>query len=445
MIKKLNQKCKYKKESPKQMTEAMESMYPEFKEKKDLSYRQITLQVTEDCCMACTYCYQHNKQHNSMPFEVAKEFIDKLLNNEYSMINTDNTFGICFDFIGGEPFMEIKLIRNIWEYYLNKAIELHHPWLIHSRFSICSNGLLYFNKDVQDFIKKYHHWGEVTFSIDGNKELHDSCRVDLSGQGTYDRAIKAMQSYAKLVGKIPSTKMTLSPENVIFTKDAVVNLIKLGYKDIFLNYVFEEGWNNTHAKTLYFELKKLTDYLIDEDLYNKVAISIFDENAFCPIDETDNKNWCGGVVDEHSGGMALNWQGKFFPCIRYMESSLNGKQKPLPVGTVEYGFYKTIEEENNKKLLSNITRRSQSTDECFYCPIAKGCAWCSAYCYECNGTPNCRTTFICEMHQARALANFYYWNKVYKKAGIDKKFINYVPLEWTKNIINKDNIEEELL
>lgn len=49
------------------------------------------------------------------------------------------------------------------------------------------------------------------------------------------------------------------------------------------------------------------------------------------------------------------------------------------------------------------------------------------------------------MHQARALANFYYWNKVYKKVGIDKNFINYVPLEWIRNIINKDSIEEELL
>lgn len=61
--------------------------------------------------MACTYCYQHNKAHHSMKFENAKIFIDKLLNNEYPKITTDNTFAVCFSFIGGEPLMEIKLIQ----------------------------------------------------------------------------------------------------------------------------------------------------------------------------------------------------------------------------------------------------------------------------------------------------------------------------------------------
>ena len=53
--------------------------YPEeFKQKKA---RQITLQITEDCCMACTYCYQHNKTNKIMTFETAKVIIDKLLTN----------------------------------------------------------------------------------------------------------------------------------------------------------------------------------------------------------------------------------------------------------------------------------------------------------------------------------------------------------------------------
>ena len=29
----------------------------------------ITFQVTEDCCMACTYCYQHNKSKNQLARE----------------------------------------------------------------------------------------------------------------------------------------------------------------------------------------------------------------------------------------------------------------------------------------------------------------------------------------------------------------------------------------
>ena len=45
-----------------------------------------------------------------MTFETAKEFIDNLLADKYENINTSNTFSIIFDFIGGEPLMEIELI-----------------------------------------------------------------------------------------------------------------------------------------------------------------------------------------------------------------------------------------------------------------------------------------------------------------------------------------------
>lgn len=438
MTKKL--KLKYKKRPEEQLSDSMERFYPELKANGQF-YKQITFQVTDDCCMACTYCYQHNKDHHSMPFEIAKLFIDKLLNDEYLIINTSNTFGICFDFIGGEPLMNIDLIQKVWEYYLEQTIALNHPWLLHSRFSICSNGLLYFNEKVQNFIKKYHNWGTITFSIDGNKELHDLCRIDLKGNGTYDRAVLAMQHYTKISGRMPSTKMTLSPDNIKYTKDAIVNLIDLGYINIFLNCIFEKGWEYSHATLFYYQLKELTDYLVNNNLYDKVSISIFSEIDFKPMEEADDRNWCGGIVDEHSG-MAIDWEGKIFPCLRYMESSLNGKQAPLFIGTVQGGFYQDQEEKNNEKLLSNITRRSQSTDKCFYCPIAKGCAWCSGYCYECNGTPNCRTTYICVMHQARALANCYYWNKVYKKVGINKHFINHVPESWALNIIDKKELEE---
>lgn len=435
-------RLKYKAEPAEEAGPRLRRLYPE-RERSEKHYRLITFQVTDDCCMACTYCYQHNKAHHSMPFDVAKTFIDKLLNDEYPLINSTNTSGITFDFIGGEPLMEIKLIRQIWEYYLNKLIKLNHPWLFSSGFSICSNGLLFLTPEVQEFVKKYHHWGGISFSIDGNKKLHDTCRLDTAGNGTYDRAVAAMRSYEKISGGIPPTKMTLSPDNVAYTKEAITNLIDLGYTQINFNCVFEEGWTYDHAKILYQQLKELADYVIDNDLYNKIFLSIFMEDYFKPLSEDNNENWCGGVITEYSS-IAIDWRGDIFPCLRYMESSLNGRAEPLSFGNVYTGFYSTDKEKAHAKLLTGITRRSQSTDKCFYCPIATGCAQCSAYCYECNGTPNCRTTFICVMHQARALANCYYWNKLYKKLRIPKYKVVHTPKNWALNIINNKEWEELL-
>lgn len=81
----------------------------------------------------------------------------------------------------------------------------------------------------------------------------------------------------------------------------------------------------------------------------------------------------------------------------------------------------------------------KATVECFNCPIAAGCAWCSAWNYQKYGTPNKRDTGICLMHKARSLANVYYWNKWYKQNGDDKKFKMYLPKQDALQIISEDD------
>ena len=64
----------------------MSYLYPwEKKYKNDLQIRDITFQVTDACNLACSYCYQINKGHHKMPIEVAKKFIDLLVENKNGM------------------------------------------------------------------------------------------------------------------------------------------------------------------------------------------------------------------------------------------------------------------------------------------------------------------------------------------------------------------------
>jgi sulfatase maturation enzyme AslB (radical SAM superfamily) len=53
-----------------------------------------------------------------MTFDIAKKIIDKLLNNEIPSITAENTFAVIFDFIGGEPFLEIDLLQQICDYII---------------------------------------------------------------------------------------------------------------------------------------------------------------------------------------------------------------------------------------------------------------------------------------------------------------------------------------
>lgn len=417
---------KYTKKPMPTYTDMQAEIYP------GIVIKEITFQVTEDCCLNCSYCYQHNKSKEKMTFDIAKKFVDQLLNDEIRGFTSDKVGGVIFDFIGGEPLMEIDLISDILEYTLKQMISLNHPWQHHFRISLCSNGILYFTDKVQNFLNMYSPMLSFCISIDGNKELHDKCRVDFNNQGSYDRAISAVRHYREHYSSKMNSKMTLAPSNVEYTYDAVVNLINEEYDEILLNCVYEKGWTWKHANILYNQLIKLSDYIIDNDLYDKVYISMFEEEYFVPMPEDDNENWCGGVNNKM---LAISPSGELFDCIRYMKSSLGDNQEPLKLGSIDEGFLtKKIYQDRNENM-SNVTRRSQSTDECFYCPVAKGCAWCSALNYEETGSVNKRLTHICVMHKARAYANYYYWNKLYHKLNINKVFVNYLSEEDINNII----------
>jgi len=403
--------------------------------------RPVTFQVTDACNLRCKYCYQINKQHHKMPFEVAKKFIDMLLSyktcEDNPYINCENTPGISIEFIGGEPWLEIDLIDQITDYFIKRMLELHHPWATKYMISICSNGILHMEPKVQAYLKKHKDRLSYSITIDGDKALHDSARVFEDGvTGSYDIAIKGVENWLSMGGKMGS-KITLAPQNIDKTFSAVKHFIEYGYDDININCVYEEGWTLEHAKTLYNELKKVADYMLDKNIVNDIRLAMFEETFFKPKAEDDINTWCGG----NASMISVDWKGDIYPCIRYMESSLGSSREPIIVGNVDEGLVTKPEWEEIMNSMRAVTRRTQNTDECFYCPIAAGCSDCQAYNYQMYGTLNHRATFICCMHKARALANVYFWNKWYKQSNENKRFHNYVPDDWALEIIDQTELD----
>ena len=145
-------------------------------DEKTLS-RTVTFQVTDACNLACKYCYQINKGKRRMSLDTAKKFIDLLLTGEKGMneyLHPENSPALIIEFIGGEPFLEIELIDQIYNYFFDRMIELNHKWLTMHTISICSNGILYSDPKVQRFLNKHKNHMSFSVTIDGNKEFwHD--------------------------------------------------------------------------------------------------------------------------------------------------------------------------------------------------------------------------------------------------------------------------------
>lgn len=393
--------------------------------------RNITMQVTEACNLRCTYCYEHAKTPARMSWETAKKFIDMVLASDERTavyMKSRECPGVTIDFIGGEPLLEIDLISDICDYFIEQCVILDHPWATRFRFSMSTNGVLYFDERVQRFIKKHksHLWMNVT--VDGTKEMHDMCRVDEFGNGSFDIANAAADHWDALYGMTRGTKITIAPGNLAMCDDAILFFVKKGTKLINANVVFEDVWEKHHAAELYLRLKTIADYMLDNDLQDDFYISILDQP--CGEKYPGELPWCGG----NGLMLCVDPRGDFYPCVRYTPCSVGDGPKYI-LGNVDEGFT-DIEKIN---ALSKVSRKSQvKGTKCEDCPISQGCADCAGYSYEVLGDIGKRTTFICDMHIARVLAQVYYRNKAYQKTGKKNPLAMNCPKEWANGIVSDE-------
>jgi len=370
--------------------------------------KSITFIVTKDCQLACKYCYLVGKNSKErMSWEVAKQAVDYVLDHEAEFREES----VIWDFIGGEPFLEIELIDRICDYIKLELYRRNHHWFNSYRFSFSTNGINYHEEKVQRYIEKNHNHLSVGITIDGTRQKHDLNRVyKNSERGSYDDVVKNIPLWqSQFPGS--GTKVTISSADLPYVKESVLHLFGLGIPEVNINCVFEDVWKEGDDKILEEQLLELADAIIDNNLYENNVCSFFQEHLGKPLDKKlQNQNWCG------AGRMlAVDAAGIFYPCTRFAQYSLRDK-KAWIIGNVRDGIDK-----NKLRGFLTLDRCTQSTQECIDCEVAEGCAWCQGENYDAADTCTAfqRSTAICKMHKARVRANNYYWNKLYRKLELE--------------------------
>ncbi len=374
--------------------------------------KTITFIVTKDCQLACKYCYLVGKNSKEqMPWEVAKQAVDTILDDKENMLENS----VVWEFIGGEPFLEVELIDKICDYIKTEMFHRNHKWFNSFRFSLTTNGINYSSKKVQNFISKNKKHLSISITIDGTRNKHNLNRI-------YKIKNKEIGSYDDVIKNIPlwieqfpysSTKVTISSADIPYIKESVLHLYKLGIHEININCVFENVWKEGDDRLFEEQLIELADTIIDERWYENYACSFFSEHLGKPLDcQLNNQNWCGAGMM-----LSIDAAGNFYPCTRFAQYSLRNKNAWI-IGNIHDGIDK-----NKLRPFLTLDRCTQSTQECINCEVAEGCAWCQGENYDAADTPTIyqRSTAICKMHKARVRANNYYWNKLYRKLELEGK------------------------
>lgn len=378
--------------------------------------KNITFIVTKDCQLACKYCYLVGKNETErMSWEIAKAAVDYVLSHPEDF----DEESVVWDFIGGEPFLEINLIDKICDYIKTEMFRLNHPWFNSYRFSFSTNGINYGNEKIQEYIAKNREHLSIGITIDGTKQKHDLNRIwkgPGEERGSYDDVVRNIPLW---LSQFPegATKVTISSADIPYVSESVLHLYSLGIKEVNINVVFEDVWKEGDDITFENQLTELADKIIDGNFYKDFSCSFFCESIGKPLDPVgDNQNWCG------AGRMlAVDAAGKFYPCTRFAAYSLRSKA-PVIIGDVINGI-----DWNLLRPFIALDRISQSQAKCINCEVASGCAWCQGENYDAADTPTIyqRSAAICKMHKARVRANNYYWNKLFHKLEQERKKDDY--------------------
>ena len=194
-----------------------------FKERSGGVIKALCLHVAHTCNLNCAYCFASQGKYNGdravMSFEVGKRALDFLIEHSGTRRNLE------VDFFGGEPLMNWDVVKQLVAYArsVEKAANKNF------RFTLTTNGML-IDDDVIDFANR--EMSNVVLSLDGRKEIHDRCRVDYAGNGSWDRIVPKFQKLVKARGNQNYyMRGTFTHANPDFLKD-IQTMLDLGFTEL---------------------------------------------------------------------------------------------------------------------------------------------------------------------------------------------------------------------
>ena len=341
---------------------------------KAIPLKTYTILTGLDCNLRCKYCYEKTKNNKVNSLENIITFLDYQFKQDFGKKNSDRNCQVCLDFIGGEPLLHPELLEKVIDHVLELKREYSIPYVF---ASLSTNGTLITRPNVIKLLDKYGYLLNIGFSIDGTKEVHDSQRIDINGNGSYDEAIKGFkflqQNYPYIY---TSVKATFTHQTISKYAESIINLINLGFRHISANVVYEELWPVEECDLIIPQFEILVDYIFNNNLYKSLTFtqlympSIFHYTPF--IKKT--RNWCGSCDPMR----CIGFDGLIYGCQRFCTMSLS-----QPIGYLDKDKEQIVITEEGQKLINDVKNQYDLLPEdCKKCPISGQCPSCCVVPYE---------------------------------------------------------------
>lgn len=341
--------------------------------------QNITVFATNNCNLNCSYCYERGNgaiNRTKMSLDTFKNGIEFFL----SQLNTSKRINILF--FGGEPLMNMPLIRNAVSHL--KKIEEDKG--ISFSYSVTTNGTI-MNESILSFLVENNF--SVVVSIDGFKDNHDYYRPFINGKGSYEKILKTVariSQYKRVVARV-----TLNDMDTDIVK-LYEELRAAGFWEVYVTIVSkestrEDNWGET-LKPLRRRIKEMENYFLENTRQNRV-VRYSDLLKYLKLIHFGWKMNGNAKILPCSAGyssFALAANGDMFLCHRF--NNISG----LKLGSIREG----LNEERRTQFLEEH-HVSERRGPCKTCWAA---AFCGGTCYHATFASTGETNPVNPLHCA---------------------------------------------
>jgi radical SAM protein with 4Fe4S-binding SPASM domain len=276
---------------------------------------------------------------------------------------------VVIDFIGGEPLLKFKLIKDIVSYVDNK-----NPTVPYVFFADTNGTIL--TTEMKKWFSENKNMFKLGLSLDGRKDTHDHNRSNSFDSIDIDFFI---HNYPE-----QGVKMTLSEYSLHHLTDDIKYIHSLGFKEIDGVNLAEGAfdWNkDEYISLLIPQLKKLVDFYVEN--VNLKPCELFQKELdICESQFKERTKYCGTGI----GTPFFDIDGKIYPCS-YMT--------PMSFPQNELNAILKTDFSDNELFVD---------DECFNnCYIYPICPTCSGANYIVNKSFNKRNKNKCRIQKLVAL------------------------------------------
>ncbi|WP_077073142.1 His-Xaa-Ser system radical SAM maturase HxsB [Mailhella massiliensis] len=326
------------------------------------------LVTTLRCNQRCSYCQVSCAEKEASRYDMDRETAFRAVD----MMFQAPTKHPKLEFQGGEPLLHWDVVESTVAYAEQMAGRMGKE----VSFVLCTN-LTAATREQLEFCRD--HDIVVSTSLDGDAFLHDACRKDRHGRGTYHVFMEKLTLARDILGKDRvGALMTTTSFSLHHLKDVVDEYVRLGMDGIFLRSLNPYGFAAEDAATLGYPMESFVENYLEALRYimelNKTVF--FPEHFATLLFSRILSPFATGFVDLQSpsgagiSGVIYDFDGSVFPSDEARMLARMG-DRHFCLGNVKIDKYKDIFGSRLKKLTAGACL--ETTFPCAFCVYQAYC------------------------------------------------------------------------